>query len=100
MVAFQQCSSPCEHPAQVVKEMRAQTAVGRREAEAGPRGKPAVHAGDAVVPGTQKAGHGLKIDQREDPVVRHISSCDRLLDVVILRRDENVEIVGVTARQR
>ena len=76
-----------------MKEMRAQAAVGWRQTKTGPRRESTVHPGDAVVPRAEKPGHGLQIDQREDPVIQPATERNRLLDVVILRRDQNVEVV-------
>ena len=59
----------------------------------GPRRESTVHPGDAVVPRAEKPGHGLQIDQREYPVIHPATARNRLLDVVILRRDQNIEIV-------
>ncbi len=73
--------------------MRSRPALGRGETEARPRGEPAVHTGDPVVAGAQKAGHGLQVDQREDPVVGRIGRRDGPFEVMVLGRNENVEVV-------
>ena len=73
--------------------MRARPTLSRGEAEARPRGEPAVHTGNPVVACAQKAGHGLQVDQREDPVVGCIGRRDGPFEVMVLRRDQNVEVV-------
>ena len=94
LVAVKQLAPPPEHGAHVVEQMRPQAAIGRSEAEAGSGGKPSVHAGDAVVPRAEVAPHRLKADQRQRPVFGGAVDRDRLLQLVILRGDQNVEVVG------
>ena len=53
-----------------------------------------VHPGDAIVPGPAKALHRLEGDQRKDPVVDAGLLCYRRLYVVVLGRDQHVQLVG------
>ena len=94
LVAVKQPAPPREHGAHVVEQMRPQAARGRGKAEAGPGGIPSVHAGDAVVPRAEVASHRLKADQRQRPVFGCAVDRDRLLQLVVLRGDQNVEVVG------
>jgi len=64
----------------------------RGERHTGPTGKPAVHPGNAVVARAEKALRGLERQEREDPMLdtRMIDAID--LDVVVLGRDEHVQL--------
>ena len=75
-------------------QMSAGPSVGGRKAHTGPRGVPAVHPCDPVVSSTEVSAHRLKAHEREDPVVGIRIRPDRRLEVMVLRRDEHVKVVG------
>jgi hypothetical protein len=80
-----------EEHADVAEEARRRALVGGVR-DAGPAGEATVHAGDAVVPRAEEALHGLEREQGEDPVLDAGTVDPVDLDVVVLGRDEHVQL--------